>query len=101
MCAFQYTACMFHPLQQRALLRTSRPHPHASAAGVVKYGQPLSLDDKLKVDLIVVGSVAVDPETGCRWAGPGGQGGREQLDVPWRRMTKTPQLHYPAGHRCP
>ncbi|KAL4440528.1 hypothetical protein ABPG75_003529 [Micractinium tetrahymenae] len=37
-----------------------------TSAGVVKYGQPLSLDDRLKVDLIVVGSVAVDPETGCR-----------------------------------
>ena len=39
-----------------------------AAAGVVKYGVPLSLDDKIKVDLIVVGSVAVDPETGCRCA---------------------------------
>ncbi|PRW39368.1 5-formyltetrahydrofolate cyclo-ligase COG0212 [Chlorella sorokiniana] len=37
-----------------------------TSAGVVKYGVPLSLDDKIKVDLIVVGSVAVDPETGCR-----------------------------------
>ncbi len=40
--------------------------PAHGAAGVVKHGQPLSLDDPLRVDLIVVGSVAVDPETGCR-----------------------------------
>lgn len=45
------------------------PLPLNAAAGVVKYGQPLSLDDKIKVDLIVVGSVAVDPETGCRCGG--------------------------------
>jgi 5-formyltetrahydrofolate cyclo-ligase len=30
------------------------------AAGVAKYGSPLSLDAKIKVDLIVVGSSAVD-----------------------------------------
>ncbi|GAB4820621.1 hypothetical protein N2152v2_007667 [Parachlorella kessleri] len=30
-----------------------------TSAGVQKYGRPLSLDDKLRVDLIVVGSVAV------------------------------------------
>eukprot|EP01018_Ginkgo_biloba_P018575 Gb_16825 [translate_table: standard] len=37
-----------------------------SSAGVAKYGKPISLDAKLKVDLIVIGSVAVDPRTGAR-----------------------------------
>eukprot|EP00897_Mesotaenium_endlicherianum_P001422 jgi/Mesen1/1307/ME000013S00793 len=37
-----------------------------SPAGLAKYGQPLSLFDKIKVDLIVIGSVAVDPKTGAR-----------------------------------
>lgn len=37
-----------------------------SSAGVAKFGKPISLDDKLKVDLIVIGSVAVDPTTGAR-----------------------------------
>lgn len=35
-------------------------YPFLDAAGVVKYGVPLSLDSKLKVDLIVVGSSVVD-----------------------------------------
>lgn len=33
---------------------------------MAKYGSPLSLDGTIQVDLIVVGSVAVDPQTGCR-----------------------------------
>ena len=37
----------------------------ATSAGVVKYGQPISLDEKIKVDLLVVGSVAV-ARTGAR-----------------------------------
>lgn len=37
-----------------------------TALGVAKYGKPLGLDAKLKVDLIVIGSVAVDPKTGAR-----------------------------------
>uniref|UniRef100_A0A0D6R126 5-formyltetrahydrofolate cyclo-ligase n=1 Tax=Araucaria cunninghamii TaxID=56994 RepID=A0A0D6R126_ARACU len=37
-----------------------------TSAGVVKYGKPIDLDAKLKVDLIVIGSVAVDPRTGAR-----------------------------------
>lgn len=32
-----------------------------TSAGVAKYGKPLSLDSKLKVDLIVVGSTAISP----------------------------------------
>lgn len=37
-----------------------------TAAGVAKYGKLLGTDAKLKVDLIVIGSVAVDPKTGAR-----------------------------------
>lgn len=37
-----------------------------TSAGVAKYGKSLGLDAKLKVDLIVIGSVAVNPKTGAR-----------------------------------
>ncbi|GIL93346.1 hypothetical protein Vretifemale_20758, partial [Volvox reticuliferus] len=37
-----------------------------TSAGVAKYGEPLSLDTKIKVDLIVVGSSCVDPASGAR-----------------------------------
>lgn len=37
-----------------------------TSVGVAKYGVPLGIDAKLKVDLIVIGSVAVDPKTGAR-----------------------------------
>ncbi|KAI5068038.1 hypothetical protein GOP47_0016383 [Adiantum capillus-veneris] len=38
----------------------------SSAAGAAKYGKPRGINAKLKVDLIVIGSVAVDPKTGVR-----------------------------------
>ncbi|XP_064969070.1 5-formyltetrahydrofolate cyclo-ligase-like protein COG0212 isoform X2 [Musa acuminata AAA Group] len=37
-----------------------------TSVGAVKYGRPIGLDEKIKVDLIVIGSVAVDPTTGAR-----------------------------------
>lgn len=37
-----------------------------TSAGVAKFGKPVRLDDKLEVDMIVIGSVAVDPKTGAR-----------------------------------
>ena len=37
-----------------------------TTAGAAKYGKPIGTDAKLKVDLIVIGSVAVDPITGAR-----------------------------------
>ncbi|CAM6114137.1 unnamed protein product [Calypogeia fissa] len=37
-----------------------------TSAGAAKYGQPVGLDADLKVDLIVIGSVSVDPTTGAR-----------------------------------
>lgn len=37
-----------------------------TSVGVAKYGRPIGLDEKIKVDLIIIGSVAVDPTTGAR-----------------------------------
>ncbi|KAL2334942.1 hypothetical protein Fmac_016155 [Flemingia macrophylla] len=37
-----------------------------TSVGVAKYGRAIGLDEKIKVDLIVIGSVAVDPTTGAR-----------------------------------
>lgn len=37
-----------------------------TSSGVAKYGMPVGLDDKIKVDLVVIGSVAVDPTSGAR-----------------------------------
>lgn len=37
-----------------------------TSVGVAKYGKPIGLEEKIKVDLIVVGSVAVDSKTGAR-----------------------------------
>jgi 5-formyltetrahydrofolate cyclo-ligase len=37
-----------------------------TSSGAAKYGKPISLNEKIKVDLIVIGSVAVDPKTGAR-----------------------------------
>lgn len=37
-----------------------------TSVGVAKHGRPIGLDEKIKVDLIVIGSVAVDPKTGAR-----------------------------------
>ena len=38
----------------------------ATSEGVKEYGHPLAIDMKEKVDLVVVGSVAVNPANGCR-----------------------------------
>ena len=37
-----------------------------TSIGMAKYATPLDLEDKIRVDLIVVGSTAVCPETGAR-----------------------------------
>jgi hypothetical protein len=37
-----------------------------TSVGAAKYGRPIGLDESLKVDLIVIGSVAVDPSSGAR-----------------------------------
>lgn len=41
-------------------------HEACTSAGVAKHGRLIGLDAKIKVDLIVIGSVAVDPRTGAR-----------------------------------
>jgi len=38
-------------------------HTHV---GIAKYGRPIGLDENMKVDLIVIGSVAVDTTTGAQ-----------------------------------
>ncbi|XP_078435156.1 nagB/RpiA/CoA transferase-like superfamily protein [Wolffia australiana] len=37
-----------------------------TSVGVAKYGKPIGLNENVNVDLIVLGSVAVDPKTGAR-----------------------------------
>ena len=37
-----------------------------TSVGAAKYGRPIGLDEVIKVDLFVIGSVAVDPSTGAR-----------------------------------
>ncbi|CAI5516302.1 unnamed protein product [Closterium sp. Naga37s-1] len=37
-----------------------------TAAGVARHGVPVALEDKVGVDMVVLGSVAVDPTTGAR-----------------------------------
>lgn len=54
-----------------SVLQSSMLAPHTineacTSVGVAKYGRPIGLDEKIKVDLIVIGSVAVDPKTGAR-----------------------------------
>lgn len=48
------------------MLSPSTINEACTSVGVAKYGRPIGLDEKLKVDLIVIGSVAVDPKTGAR-----------------------------------
>ncbi|KAA8537932.1 hypothetical protein F0562_027488 [Nyssa sinensis] len=48
------------------MLTPSTINEACTSVGVAKYGRPIQLDEKIKVDLIVIGSVAVDPKTGAR-----------------------------------
>lgn len=48
------------------VLSPSTINEACTSVGAAKYGRPIGLDEKLKVDLIVIGSVAVDPKTGAR-----------------------------------
>ncbi|KAG9444211.1 hypothetical protein H6P81_015551 [Aristolochia fimbriata] len=47
-------------------LASSRINEACTSAGAAKFGKPIGLDEKIKVDLVVIGSVAVDPTTGAR-----------------------------------
>ena len=48
------------------MLTPSTINEALTSVGVAKYGRPIGLDEKIKVDLIVIGPVAVDPKTGAR-----------------------------------
>ncbi|CAN6339773.1 unnamed protein product [Urochloa humidicola] len=37
-----------------------------TSVGAAKYGRPIGLDERIKVDLIVIGSVAADPSSGAQ-----------------------------------
>ncbi|KAK9748744.1 hypothetical protein RND81_02G077500 [Saponaria officinalis] len=56
----------FFSVLESQMLTPSTINEACTSVGVAKYGRPIGLDEKLKVDLIVIGSVAVDPKTGAR-----------------------------------
>ncbi|KAL5779073.1 hypothetical protein ACOSQ2_009810 [Xanthoceras sorbifolium] len=56
----------FFSLLKSGMLSPSTINEACTSVGVAKYGRPIGLDEKIKVDLIVIGSVAVDPKTGAR-----------------------------------
>jgi 5-formyltetrahydrofolate cyclo-ligase len=56
----------FSVVESHMLPTPSTINEACTSVGVAKYGRPIGLDEKIKVDLIIVGSVAVDPTTGAR-----------------------------------
>ncbi|KAF7127633.1 hypothetical protein RHSIM_Rhsim11G0111500 [Rhododendron simsii] len=56
----------FFSIVELHMLTPSTLNEACTSVGVAKYGRPIGLDEKIKVDLIVIGSVAVDPNTGAR-----------------------------------
>ncbi|KAL6962520.1 5-formyltetrahydrofolate cyclo-ligase [Sarracenia purpurea var. burkii] len=56
----------FFSVLESLMLTPSTINEACTSIGVAKYGRPIGLDEKMKVDLIVIGSVAVDPKTGAR-----------------------------------
>lgn len=48
------------------LLSLSSINEACTSVGAAKYGRPMGLDEKIKVDLFVTGSVAVDPRFGAQ-----------------------------------
>ncbi|XP_050366248.1 5-formyltetrahydrofolate cyclo-ligase-like protein COG0212 [Argentina anserina] len=56
----------FFSVLESQMLTPSTMKEACTSVGVAKYGRPIGLDEKIKVDLIVIGSVAVDPRTGAR-----------------------------------
>lgn len=56
----------FFSVLESSMFPPSKINEACSSVGVAKYGKPIGLDHKIKVDLIVIGSVAVDPKTGAR-----------------------------------
>ncbi|XP_073138022.1 5-formyltetrahydrofolate cyclo-ligase-like protein COG0212 [Henckelia pumila] len=56
----------FFSILEDSMLSPSTIKEACTSVGVAKYGKPIGLEEKIKVDLIVIGSVAVDPKTGAR-----------------------------------
>ncbi|XP_039055450.1 5-formyltetrahydrofolate cyclo-ligase-like protein COG0212 [Hibiscus syriacus] len=56
----------FFSILESSMLTPSTINEACTSVGVAKYGRPIGLDEKIKVDVIVIGSVAVDPNTGAR-----------------------------------
>ncbi|KAK9096420.1 hypothetical protein Sjap_021917 [Stephania japonica] len=56
----------FFSVLELSMLAPGTINEACTSVGVAKHGRPIGLDEKIKVDLIVIGSVAVDPKTGAR-----------------------------------
>ncbi|MBA0850020.1 hypothetical protein Goshw_024259 [Gossypium schwendimanii] len=56
----------FFSILESSMLTPSTINEACTSVGIAKYGRPIGLDEKIKVDVIVIGSVAVDPKTGAR-----------------------------------
>ncbi|CAA7013507.1 unnamed protein product [Microthlaspi erraticum] len=56
----------FFSVLELSLLKPETINEACTSVGVAKYGRAIGLDEKIKVDLIVIGSVAVNPQTGAR-----------------------------------
>ncbi|XP_043721707.1 5-formyltetrahydrofolate cyclo-ligase-like protein COG0212 [Telopea speciosissima] len=56
----------FFSVLESQMLASGTINEACTSVGVAKYGRPINLDEKIKVDLIIIGSVAVDPKTGAR-----------------------------------
>lgn len=56
----------FFSILESSMLNPNTMNEACTSAGVAKYGRPIGLDENIKVDLIVIGSVAVNPKTGAR-----------------------------------
>ncbi|KAI3820034.1 hypothetical protein L1987_13890 [Smallanthus sonchifolius] len=56
----------FFSVLESSTLNPSIMNEACTSVGVAKYGRPIGLDEKIKVDLIIIGSVVVDPKTGAR-----------------------------------
>ncbi|XP_052201218.1 5-formyltetrahydrofolate cyclo-ligase-like protein COG0212 isoform X1 [Diospyros lotus] len=56
----------FFSVLESSMLSPITINEACTSVGVAKYGRPIGLDEKIKVDIIVIGSVAVDPKTGAR-----------------------------------
>ncbi|CAI9116500.1 OLC1v1017664C1 [Oldenlandia corymbosa var. corymbosa] len=56
----------FFSILESNMLSSDTIKEACTSVGVAKYGRAIGLDEKIKVDLIVIGSVAVNPKTGAR-----------------------------------